>query len=182
MSQRVDGNGNTEDLRALFEAAGFKVRNRANPLKKMMFNYNNSSNAITKEVSDAKILTENFKNEIFSKLDITKSNKKPTNIKYYLGKLIEAAQTINGVQKNNLRPNGNAEQNKMFDKRIQEKISQMKGFSEYIGSDLNIVQDEKTGLYKLSIDGKLYDIPERKVEIINVDTEDGIELMPEIVD
>lgn len=160
-----------------------EVKNRASSsqldsiLKFAEHDYNKNE----KELSDAKIQTEVFKNEIMSKLDITQS-KKPKNVKYYLGKLIDAAQELNGVQKNNLKPNGTQEQNKMYNSRIQERVAQMKGFAQMVGCGLSIVQDSKTGLYKLNINNKLFDIPERKVEIVNVDTEDGVELLPEIVD
>ncbi len=101
--------------------------------------------------------------------------------------MIEVAQQLNGVQKNNLKPNGTPEQNKQYNLTIQERIAQMKSNVEYIGAGLSVVQDSKTGLYKLCIDNKLYDIPERKVEIGKEYVEDGIIegnvfLVPVIVD
>jgi len=137
-------------------------------------NYNSYQN----EPSDAKIKTEVFKNEIMSKLSTSQSKK----TKYYLDKLVEAVQELNGVQKNNLKPNGTQEQNKMYNLRIQERVAQMKDFAEMVGCGLNIVQDSKTGLYKLCINNKLFDVPERKVEIVTVETDDGPELLPEITD
>lgn len=119
--------------------------------------------------------------KIMSKLDIPQS-KKPKNIKYYLGKLVETVQELNGVQKNKLKPNGTPEQNEMYNRRIQENIDQMRDFVKFIGCGLSVVQDSKTGLYKLNINNKLFDIPKRKVEIVNVNTDDGVELLPEIVD
>ena len=116
-----------------------------------------------------------------SKLDISQS-KKPKKVKYYLNKLVEVAQELNGVQKNNLKPNGTPEQNKEYNLRIQERIAQMRDYANFIGAGLSVVQDSKTGLYKLCIDNKLYDIPERKVEIGTENTEDGVELVPVIVD
>lgn len=139
-------------------------------------NHNNDND------SDAKIITENFKNEIMSNLDTSKSNKSPQTIKYYLGKLVEVAQELNGVQKNNLKPNGTPKQNKIYNRRIEEMMVQMKDYAEYVGSGLSVIQDSKTDLYKFRIDNKIFDIPERKVEIVNQKTEEGIELMPEIVD
>ena len=126
------------------------------------------------EPSDAKIITENFKNEIMSKLNTSKSKKTPKAIKYYLGKLIEAAQQLNGVQKNNLKPNGTPEQNKQYNLTLQEIVCQMRDYTEFVGCGLSVVQDSKTGLYKLCLDNKLYDIPERKVEIGKEEVEDGI--------
>ncbi len=131
-----------------------------------------------KEPSDAKVKTEMFKEEILSKLNTSQSKK----TKYYLDKLVEAVQELNGVQKNNLKPNGTQEQNKMYNLRIQERIAQMKDFSEMVGCGLSVVQDSKTGLYRLCINNKLFDVPERKVEIVTVETDDGPELLPEITD
>lgn len=134
------------------------------------------------DVSDAKIITENFKNEILSKLDTSKSTKALNAIKRRLGKLIQIAQELNGVQKNNLKPQGTPAQNNLYYIRLQDLKNNMKLNAEFIGSGLSVVQDSKTGLYKLCINNQLFDIPERKVEIVNENTEDGIELVPGIVD
>lgn len=139
-------------------------------------------NGIENSVSDAKIITENFKSEILNKLE-TAGLKIPTDsAEYYLNKLIESIQVLNGVQKNNLIPQGNTVQNETYNKRINETISLMNDYVKIIDSGLGIIKDSKTGLYKLSINEKLYDVPERKVEMIKEQTEDGIELMPKIVD
>lgn len=178
MGFRVEGNGNVEGLKALLKAAG--NGNAQKSEFKPMFGNTGNTNAPADDISDGKVKTEVFKCEIMSKLDTSKSNSSQKNIRYYLGQLIETAQTLNGAR--NLKPNGSTEQNKMYNLRMEEIKAQMKDYAEFVGSGLSVVQDTKSGLYKLSIDGKLYDIPERKVEITNVDTEDGIELMPEIVD
>lgn len=123
-----------------------------------------------------------FKNEVMQKLDTSKSNNPPKTIKYYLNKLIENLQILNSVQKNNLKAQGNAKQNNLFNVRIQQTISAMKDYIEFIGSGLSVVEVSKSGLYKLCINNQLLDIPERKVEIMSEKTEDGIELMPQIVD
>lgn len=151
---------------------------QAEPLLK----FNRSPENTDDNVSDAKIVTENFKNEIMGKLDTSKADLSPREIKFYLGELIETVQTLNGVQKNNLKPNGTPEQNDRYGERMQEMKVMMNQYVEFVGSGLNVVQDSKTGLYKLSIGDKLYDIPERKVEITTVETVDGEELTPEIVD
>ena len=132
------------------------------------------------EPSEAKIKTEVFKFDIMSKLDIPQSKTKY--IRYYLNELLDCAQALNGVQKNQLKPNGTPEQNRQYHLTIQEKVAQMNDYAQFVGSGLSIVQDSKTGLYKLCIDNKLYDIPERKVEIVPVDTEEGYLLEPKIVD
>ena len=178
MSFRVDGNSDVESLKALL-----KVIDNDNAQKrsyKPMFENRRNTNGTSEDVSDGKVKTEVFKFEIMSKLDTSKSDRPLKNIRYYLGKLIETAQTLNGAR--NLKPNGTAEQNKMYSLRMEEIKAQMKDYAEFVGSGLSVVQDSKNGLYKLCINNQFYDIPERKVEIGTVDTEDRIELMPEIVD
>ncbi len=141
-----------------------------------------SSNNNNVEPSDGKIQTEMFKDEIMSMLDTSKSKMTPQNIKFYLGKLLETIQTLNGAKKNNLKPQGNTEQNKLYEVRLQEAVHQMENYAKFVGSGLSVVQDSKAGLYKLSINDKLLDVPERNVKIATIETEDGQELMPEIVD
>lgn len=81
-----------------------------------------------------------------------------------------------------LKPNGTPEENNIYNGRLQERIGRMNQYAVLVGSGLSVVQDSKTGLYKLCINDKLYDIPERKVKIVSEDTVDGPELLPEIVD
>ena len=135
-----------------------------------------------KDISDAKIVTENFKDQIMGHLDTSKSTKSIDTVKYYLNKLVEIVQILNGIQKNNLKPQGNSEQNRIYNGRIQEMNHLMKDYVEFIGSGLSIVQDSKSGLYKLSVNNKQFDVPERNIEIITEQTIDGTELMPAIVD
>ena len=142
----------------------------------------NSNGIGDKEPSEAKIKTEAFKDEIISKLDTSKSENTPKTIRRRLGKLIENAQKLNGAQKNNLKPNGTPKQNELYIKNVQQMVKQMKHDADFVGCGLSVVQDSKTGLYKLCIDNKLYDIPERKVEMGTDNTEDGLELVPVIVD
>lgn len=131
-------------------------------------------------VSEGKFLTEIFKSKIMRKLETSKSESQ--RVRYYLNKLIETLQILNGVQKNNLKPQGNAQQIEMYNCRIAERIASVKDYTEFIGSGLSVVQDSKTGLYKLRINDKLFDIPNRKVEIVEDLTVDMVELMPKIVD
>ena len=136
----------------------------------------------TGEPSDAKIMTENFKNEIWSKLDLSKAKKPVKTVKYYLNKLVEEVQTLNGAQKAKLTPQGTPKQKEIYNQRMQERVSKMADYANFVGSGLELVQDSKTGLYKLKINNEVLDVPERKVEIKPTNTEDGIELLPEIVD
>lgn len=152
----------------------------------LQFADNANNNGIKSEPSDAKIKTKVFKFEIMSKLDTSKSTRDPKAIRHYLDLLIETAQTLNGAHKNNLKPQGTAEQNKQYNLELQEIVCQMRDYAEFVGCGLSVVQDSK-GLYKLCIDNKLYDIPERKVEIGKKHVEDGIirgnvVLVPVIVD
>lgn len=143
---------------------------------------NMKNNPQTGEPSDAKIITENLKNEVMSKLDTSKSDLSVKTIEYYLNKLLSTVQTLNGAQKNKLTPQGTPEQNKIYNQRLQEIRCQMLDYAKFVGSGLDVVQDPKTGLYKLSINNELLDVPERKVEIVPEETFDGIELLPKIVD
>lgn len=134
------------------------------------------------EPSDAKIITENFKNEVMSKLDTSTSKRSVKSIEYYLNKLLSTVQTLNGVQKNKLTPQGTSEQNEIYNKRMKEIQVQMLDYAEFVGSGLSVVQDSKTGLYKLKINNELLYVPDRKVEIVPEETLDRTELLPKIVD
>ena len=134
------------------------------------------------EPSDAKIMTENFKNEVIDKLDLSKAKKPVKTVKYYLNKLVEEVQTLNGAQKAKLTPQGTPKQEEIYNQRMQERVSNMADYANFVGSGLELVQDSKTGLYKLKINNEVLDVPERKVAIVNEDTEDGVELVPQIDD
>ncbi len=136
----------------------------------------------TGEPSDAKVMTENFKNEVMDKLDLSKAKKPVKTVKYYLNKLVEEVQTLNGAQKAKLTPQGTPKQKEIYNQRMQERVSNMADYANFVGSGLELVQDSKTGLYKLKINNEVLDVPERKVAIVNEDTEDGVELVPQIVD
>lgn len=134
------------------------------------------------EPSDAKIKTEILKNSIMKRVDTSKSRLPRKDIETYLGFLIELAQQLNGVQKNKLRPNGTPEQNELFYTRIQEMIGQMYQHAQEVPG-LSIVQNSRTGLYKLRINDVSFNIPERKVEIKpTMITDYRAELEPVIVD
>ena len=80
-----------------------------------MFQYGNfDQDNNKKDISDAKIITENFKDQIMGHLDTSKSTKSIDTVKYYLNKLVEIVQILNGIQKNNLKPQGNSEQNRTY--------------------------------------------------------------------
>ena len=66
------------------------------------------------------------------KLDTSKADLSPKEIKLYLGELIETVQTLNGVQKNNLKPNGTPEQNDIYGERIQEMKEMMNQCVEFV--------------------------------------------------
>ena len=135
------------------------------------------------EPSDAKIKTETFIDSIMRKLDTSKSELSLQNIKYNLRLLVENIQILNGIHKNNLKPNGNAKQNEHYYQRIHEMSDEIKNYLEDIGCGLNVVKNSTTGLYKLCINGQYFNIPDRKVEIntfIQPNAED--DLIPEIVD
>lgn len=136
----------------------------------------------TGEPSDAKVMTENFKDEIWSKLDLSKARKSAKTSKYYLNKIVEEIQTLNGAQKNKLTPNGTPEQNAIYNRRLEEKANLITNYAKFVGCGLELVQDSKTGLYKIKINKEVLDVPERKVAIVNEDTEGGVELVPQIVD
>lgn len=137
----------------------------------------------TGEPSDAKVMTENFKDEIWSKLDLSKARKSAKTSKYYFNKLVEEVQTLNGAQKSRLTPNGTPEQNAKYNERLQERAASLSNYAGYVGCGLEIIQDSKTGLYKLKIKNEVFDVPERKVAIVNQDTDaNGQELVPQIVD
>ncbi len=137
----------------------------------------------TGEPSDAKVMTENFKNEVMDKLDLSKAKKPVKTVKYYLNKLVEEVQTLNGAQKSRLTPNGTPEQNAKYNERLQERAASLSNYAGYVGCGLEIIQDSKTGLYKLKIKNEVFDVPERKVAIVNQDTDaNGQKLVPQIVD
>ena len=136
----------------------------------------------TGEPSDAKVMTENFKDEIWSKLDLSKARKSAKTSKYYLNKIVEEIQTLNGAQKNKLAPNGTSEQNAKYNKDLQDRVANLPEYARYVGCGLELIQDSKTGLYKLKIKNEVFDVPERKVAIVNKDTEAGQILEPQIVD
>ena len=136
----------------------------------------------TGEPSDAKIMTENFKNEVMGKLKHSKARKSVGDVKYYLNKLVDEVQTFNGAKKNKLTPNGTPEQNAIYNRRLEEKANLITDYAKFVGCGLELVQDSKTGLYKIKINKEVLDVPERKVAIVNEDTEDGVELVPQIVD
>ena len=107
-----------------------------------------------------------FKNRILRKLNTGATEKQRKNNEYYLNKLIEVIQTLNGVQENNLKPQGNAKQNEFYNQRVKEMKLNINDYVEFIGSDLSVIQNSKTGLYNLVINDMLYEVPKRKVEII----------------
>ena len=127
-------------------------------------------------------MTENFKDEIWSKLDLSKARKSAKTSKYYLNKIVEEIQTLNGAQKNKLAPNGTSEQNAKYNKDLQDRVANLPEYARYVGCGLELIQDSKTGLYKLKIKNEVFDVPERKVAIVNKDTEAGQILEPQIVD
>ena len=89
---------------------------------------------------------------------------------------------MNGAQKAKLTPQGTPKQKEIYNQRMRERVSNMADYANFVGSGLELVQDSKTGLYKLKINNEVLDVPERKVAIVNEDTEDGVELVPQIVD
>ena len=136
----------------------------------------------TKNVSDPKILTENFKEEIMSKLN--PSN--PTRAKYYLGKLVGNLQLLNGAQKSKIEPKGTKEQQKVSEQRKNQMEASVNDFVAFIQkagcSDLSIIKDAETGLYKLKIKDEVIDIPEREVALILEQTEGEDEYILGFVD
>ena len=108
------------------------------------------------------------------------------NTEYYLNKLVPLMQVFNGVKKNNLKPNGNLEQNNTFEARINEMKRLMNDYITYIksytNSNINLSEDSRSGQYKLSINNQLLEVPERNVKIVVNNLEDMPELVPEIVD
>ena len=135
-----------------------------------------------KEPTEAELKTRMFVDDIMNNLDTSKSKCPPAEIQELLKDLVKVAQQLNGVQKNNLKPQGTPKQNNKYESRLRQDKNRMNTYTELIGSGLSVVQDSKTGLYKLCIGNKLYDIPERKVELKTVDTDFGDEFVPEIVD
>ena len=155
-----------------------------NVFKEPIFNFTEDDNATSQiiNISQAKWDTEMFTNKIIRKLSSTTTESQRKKNEYYLRKLINNAQILNGVYENNLKPQGNNKQNEKFYTRIKELQNSMIDYAEFIDSGLSIIQDSKTGLYKLTINDKIYEIPKRKVEIQHEDIEGGYELMPTIVD
>ena len=154
-----------------------------NVFEELIFNFteNNNTDPVIK-ISQSKWETEMFTNRILRKLCSSVSDDSCKNKEFYLRKLIEVVQILNGVQENNLKPNGNSEQNRVYDFRIKDLKNHLNDYVEFVGSGVSVMQDSRTGLYKLTINDKIYDIPKRKVEIQEVNTEDMIELLPDIVD
>ncbi len=134
------------------------------------------------EPSEAELKTRKFINDIMSELDTSNSKQSPKNIKLLLDKLVATAQRLNGVIKMKLQPQGTPKQNENFKNYMQMEPYLMEDYAKSIGCNLSVVQDSKTGLYKLCIDNKLYDIPERKVELGISDTVNGEYYIPVIVD
>ena len=141
-----------------------------------------SSGLNDKEPSEAELKTKMFVDNIMNKLDTSKSKVSTEDIKDLLEDLVKVAQQLNGVQNNNLKPQGTPKQNNKYESGLRQYKNQMNSYTELIGSGLSIVQDSKTGLYKLCIDNKLYDIPERKVELKIIHPDLGGEFVPKIVD
>jgi len=168
---------NLETLTGVQKEEGQSTKTQLNHILSFAENYSNDD-----EPSEAKIKTIFFKSMIMSKLNISESNLSRKNIEGYLGLLIKVAQKLNGVQKNNVKPNGTQEQNETYRVTISGMVEEMKTHANTIGCGLSIVQDSKTGLYKLCIENKLYDIPERNVELKTIHTDFGDEFVPEIVD
>ncbi len=134
----------------------------------------------TGELSEAAIKTENFKNEVLSKMDLSKV-KNPARAKYYLNKLLPEMQTLNGAEKNKLITKVPESQRKDYLERMAERRANMLDWAKFAG--LEVVQDDKTGLYKLKVNGELLDVPERKVALLPEEVEDDEpELRPQIVD
>ena len=158
------------------------TQKQSNVSNEPIFKFNNNDVTSQQDISAGKLETEMFIQKLMRNLDKSKMQKTPKTVEYYLRKLIEVAQTLNGVQKNNLKPQGNSKQNEFYNLRIQEFKENLKDYADFIGSDLGVVQDSKTGLYKISINNRLYNIPERNVEIVQEETLDMIELMPSIVE
>lgn len=170
------------DVEAVQRTAG-QSTTQFNPILQFA---HHSSGINDNEPSEAKLKTEMFIDEIMSKLSIDNSKKNAqSNVNLMLHDLIETAQKLNGVQKNNLKPNGTSKQNEKFDSCVRQLMYLMNSYAESISrqaSSLSIVQDSKTGQYKLCVNNKLYDIPERKVELGISDTDFGKEFIPKIVD
>ena len=158
------------------------TQKQSNVSNEPIFKFNNNDVTSQQDISAGKLETEMFIQKLMRNLDKSKMQKPPKTVEYYLRKLIEVAQILNGVQKNNLKPQGNNKQNEKFYTRIKELQNSMIDYAEFIDSGLSIMQDSKTGLYKLTINDKIYEIPKRKVEIQHEDIEGGYELMPTIVD
>ena len=154
-----------------------------NVSEELIFNFteNNNTDPVIK-ISQSKWETEMFTNRNLRKLCSSVSDDSCKNKEFYLRKLIEVVQILNGIQENNLKPNGNAEQNRFYNIRIKDFVDLLKDYKDFIGSGLRVMQDSKTGLYNFVINDRLYDVPKRKVEIQEEETLDRIELMPKIVD
>ena len=156
------------------------IKKQSNISNESIFNFvGNDNDFLQDDISQGKIKTEMFIEEIMNKLDSSKSNDETT--KYYLGKLINIVQKLNGVQENNLKPQGDSKQNSIYEQRIKELKYLLNDYVNFVGSGLNVMQDAK-GLYKLTINDKSYDVPSRKVELRQVETEDGVELELQFVD
>jgi len=135
-----------------------------------------------KEPSEAEVKTEILKNSIMKRVDVSKSRLSSCDIKKYLSMLVENAQKLNGIQKNKLKPNGTPEQNIHYDEMIKNMIAEMYLFAEEVPG-LSIVQNSKTGLYKLRINDMSFNIPDRSVSIQpSIKTDDGLLLDIVIVD
>lgn len=172
-------NGNSQAKIGVAQPARSQTKAPSNTI--MQFENYESATSNT-DVSDKKLETEMFKEKLLEQIDESRSDKSRDTIKYYLGKIISIIQKLNGVSKNNLKPQGTPEQNEMYNSRIKEQKTLINQYVSFIGAGLSIVQDDNTGLYKINIDNKIFNVPERNVEIRKEYTEDGYELMLEIVD
>ena len=113
-------------------------------------------------------------------MDLSKS-KNPARVKYYLDKLLPETQMQNGAEKNKLVTKVPEKQRGLYMQRMEERRHHMLDYASYAG--LEVVQDDKTGLYKLKVNGELFDVPERKVALLPEEVEDDEpELRPQIVD
>ena len=180
-----------------FTQSNVKSTNSNPRLNEPLLQFNDYNKEL--EVSDEKVLawaenrsaktpkeaTEDFKKNVMKMLKF-KDSTMAKNTEYYLNKLVPLMQVLNGVKKNNLKPNGNLEQNNTFEARINEMKRLMNDYITYIksytNSNINLSEDSRSGQYKLSINNQLLEVPERNVKIVVNNLEDMPELVPEIVD
>ena len=159
----------------------FKVREEENEVsdEKVLAWAENQSGKTPKEA------TEDFKKDVMKMLKIADPDK-AAEAKYYLNKLVTAMQELNGANRTKFKLNGNLKQINLLEKRIKEKICLMNDYATFItdssGSNVSISEDTGSGQYKLCINNKLLEVPERNVRIGVEQTWDGPELMIEITD